>query len=235
MAIGGSAADRVERFLAAHPVGPLVVCVGSASVAGIVWLAERSHGRSVTLLIGDMKSRNFAKATDADRRAALGFVQRSDVTVLNWYRTDRSSQGRSEAHLKVWAACDDTGAPQAFLVGSANLTIAGLRENVELMTVADTSEHSYLRSTLQQLQDKAWDAKERLEVWIEYGDVPADRHHPRGHRSDHASAGNASRRQAPAASAGCGSQILTVASLAVVVAALLLRRGCHSRSRWYRT
>ena len=38
----------------------------------------------MTLLIGDMKSHNFAKATDANRRAALGFVQRSDVTVLNW-------------------------------------------------------------------------------------------------------------------------------------------------------
>ncbi len=71
-----------------------------------MWLSERSRGRPVTLIIGDMKSRNFAKATDAHRRTALGFVQHSDVTVLNWYRTDRSNQGRSEAHLKVWAACD---------------------------------------------------------------------------------------------------------------------------------
>ena len=64
MALGDTAAKRVERFLAAHPTGPLVVCVGSASVAGIVWLAQRTRGRPVTLLIGDMKSRNFAKATD---------------------------------------------------------------------------------------------------------------------------------------------------------------------------
>ena len=28
----------------------------------------------MTLLIGDLKSRNFALAADADRRAALGFV-----------------------------------------------------------------------------------------------------------------------------------------------------------------
>ena len=35
------ASDRVERFLDAHPTGLLVVCVGSASVAGIVWLAQR--------------------------------------------------------------------------------------------------------------------------------------------------------------------------------------------------
>ena len=231
MALSDTAAKRVERFLAAHPTGPLVVCVGSASVAGIVWLAEHSRGRPVTLLIGDMKSRNFAKATDAHRRTALGFVQRSDVTVLNWYRTDRSQQGRSEAHLKVWAACDHAGAPQAFLVGSANLTMAGLHENVEMMTVADASEHSYLRSTLQQLQDKAWDAKERLEEWVEHGDAPADRHHPRGRRSGRSSAGNASWRQAPAASTGCGPQILAVAFLTVVGATLLLRRGRRSRSR----
>lgn len=235
MALSETAAKRVERFLAAHPTGPLVVCVGSASVAGIVWLAERSRGRPVTLLIGDMKSRNFAKATDAHRHTALGFVQRSDVTVLNWYRTDRSNQGRSEAHLKVWAVCDHAGDPQAFLVGSANLTMAGLHENVEMMTVADASEHSYLRSTLQQLQGKAWDAKERLEEWLEHGDVPTDRHHPRGRRSDRASTGNASRRQTPAASTGCGPQVLAVAFLALVGAALLFRRGRHSRSRWYRT
>ena len=206
-----------------------MVCVGSASVAGIVWLSERSGGRPVTLLIGDMKSRNFAKATDTHRRTALGFVQRSDVTVLNWYRTGRSNQGRSEAHLKVWAACDRSGVPQAFLVGSANLTMAGLHENVELMALADASEHTYLRSTVQQLQNKAWDAKERLEEWIEHGDAPAGRHHPRRQRSGRASAGNASRRQAPTASTGCGSQVLAVASLAAGGAALLVRMGRRYR------
>ena len=224
MALGGSTADRVERFLGAHPSGSLVVCVGSASVPGIVWLAEHARDRPVTLLIGDMKSRNFAKATDADRRAALGFVQRRDVAVLNWYRTARASQGRSEAHLKVWAACDHTGVPQAFLVGSANLTMAGLHENVEVMALADASEFTYLSSTLRQLRDKAWDAKERLEEWIEHGDTQDDRHHPRGRRSGRTTAGNASRRQAPAASTGCGSQVLAVASLATATA-LLIRLG----------
>ena len=108
MALGDTAAGRVERFLDAHPDGPLVVCVGSASAA-----------------------------------------------VLNWYRTNRSNQGRSDAHLKVWAACDDAGVPQAFLVGSANLTVAGLHENVELMALADASDHAYLRSTVQELLTKS--------------------------------------------------------------------------------
>ena len=225
MTLGGSTADQVERFLDAHPTGALVVCVGSASVAGIVWLAQRSGGRPVTLLIGDMKSRNFALATDADRRAALGFVQRHDVTVLNWYRTGRSSQGRSEAHLKVWAACDDNGTPQAFLVGSANLTVAGLHENVEVMALADTSEYNYLSSTLQQLRGKAWDAEERLVDWIEHGDAREDRHHPGGRQSARTSAGNKHRRQATAASTGCGPQVLAMASLATAGAALLIRFG----------
>ena len=220
MALSDTAADRVERFLDAHPSGPLVVCVGSASVAGIVWLAKHSRGRPVTLLIGDMKSRNFAKAADADRRAALDFVQRGDVTVLNWYRTSRSNQGRSEAHLKVWAACDDARTPRAFLVGSANLTMAGLRENVELMALADASEHAYLRTTLQQLQAKSWDAKERLEEWVEHGDSAERRHHRRSGRT---------RQHAPAAPSGCGPQVLAVASLAAAASALLVRRGRRSR------
>ena len=226
MALGDTAAGRVERFLAAHPGGRLVVCVGSASVAGIAWLAQRSRGRPVTLLVGDLKGRNFGLATDADRRAALDFVRRSDVAVLNWYRTGRSSQGRSEAHLKVWAACDGRGVPQAFVVGSANLTIAGLHENVELMALADPSDHGYLRSTLQELLGKSWDAKERLQERIEHGDSPEDRHHPRGRRSGRRSLGDS---HAAAASSGCGPKVLAMASLASATAALLARLGRRSR------
>ena len=148
-------------------------------------------------------------------------MQRGDVTVLNWYRTDRSNQGRSQSHLKVWACCDNTGAPQAFLVGSANLTVAGLYENVEVMALADASEHTYLTSTLNQLQHKAWDATQRLQELIEHGQAISERHHPQRRPSSHASASNEvggqahmSQRQAPSASTGCGPQALAVASLA---------------------
>ncbi len=235
MVLSDTAATRVERFLAAHPTGPLVVCVGSASVAGIVWLAERSQGRPVTLLIGDTRSRNFAKATDADRRTALQ-TSCSAATVLNWYRTDRSNQGRSQSHLKVWACCDNTGAPQAFLVGSANLTVAGLYENVEVMALADASEHTYLTSTLNQLQHKAWDATQRLQELIEHGQAISERHHPQRRPSSHASASSGagklvhtSRRQTPAASTGCGPQSLAVASQAAAGATLLVRAGRRYR------
>ena len=180
----------------------------------------------MTLFIGDMKSRNFARATDRDRSAALDFASRTDVDVRNWYRTGRSSQGRSEAHLKVWAACDGTGAPQAFLVGSANLTVAGLQENIELMALADASERGYLRSTLQQLQDKSWDAKERLEEWIEHGDSPEPSQRPTRHRSDHTRSTRGKQQpHAPAALTGCGPQVLAMVSLTAAAAVVLIGRS----------
>ncbi len=162
MQLGTGAGARVERFLRLHDTGRIIVCVGSASVSGLAWMAERTPQRPVTLLIGDLQGRNFQHATEADRRAALAFVQRSDVEVRNWYRTARNAAGRSEAHLKVWAACDEHGTPHAYLVGSANLTTAGLAENVELMTVADSSEHAYLNDVLQALLDKSWLAEDQL-------------------------------------------------------------------------
>ena len=122
----------------------------------------------------------------------------------------------------MWAACDAHDIPQALLVGSANLTIAGLHENVELMALADASEHAYLRITL---QDKSWGAKERLQEWIEHGDSPERRHHPQGRRSGRTPAGGKQQQHAPAASTGCGSQVLAIASLAAAGAALVIRFG----------
>ncbi|WP_419932304.1 hypothetical protein [Candidatus Poriferisodalis sp.] len=201
MQLGVGAGDRIERFLRSHPTGRLVVCVGSASVSGLVWLAERAPQRPVTLLIGDLQGRNFQHATDADRRAALAFVQRSDVDVRNWYRTARSSAGRSEAHLKVWAACDERGAPHAYLVGSANLTTAGRAENVELMTVVDSSEHDYLGGVLEALLEKSWSARDQLLERVAGPDARADT--PRPHRHEPA---------APKAQTGCRKQAAALAA-----------------------
>lgn len=224
MELGVGAGDRVERFLRSHSTGRLVVCVGSASVSGVAWLAERTPQRPVTLLIGDLQGRNFQHATDDDRRAALAFVHRSDVEVRSWYRTARNAAGRSEAHLKVWAACDVREVPHAYLVGSANLTTAGLAENVELMTVADPSEHDYLRGILEALldKDKSWHAKEQLVERIAAPDAPAsaERPHRRTPRSGQ-------RRHTPAASkaqAGCAKQtaVLVACVIGFGTAALAL-------------
>lgn len=213
MELGVGAGDRVERFLRSHSTGRLVVCVGSASVSGVAWLAERTPQRPVTLLIGDLQGRNFQHATDDDRRAALAFAQRSDVEVRNWYRTARNADGRSEAHLKMWTACDERGVPHAYLVGSANLTAAGLDENVELMTVADSSEHDYLGSVLETLLDKAWDAKDQLEERIAGPDAQAEA--PRPHSRTPRSSQRRHKPAAPKAQAGCAKQTAVLAAFVI--------------------
>ena len=97
------------------------------------------------------------------------------------------------------------------------------------MALADASEHAYLRSTLQQLQDKSWDTKERLQEWIEHGDSPERPHRPTRHRSDHTPSTRGKQRQhAPSASTGCGSQVLAMVSLTAAAAALLISRGRRS-------
>ena len=157
-----SADTRIDKFLAAHPDGPLTICVGYASISGIAWLAERASGRPVTLLIGNLQKRNFKKATDRNRSLATDFVKRSDVKVRNWRRTAKAAEGRSDAHLKVWVAQQDDSTPVAFLVGSANLTYAGLSGNVELMVLADASDHRYIWDVLHGLLAKAKDGRKRL-------------------------------------------------------------------------
>ncbi len=233
MQLGDGAGDRIERFLRTHSTGRLVVCVGSASVSGLVWLAERTRQRPVTLLIGDLQGRNFQHATDTDRRAALAFVQRSDVEVHNWYRTARNAAGRSEAHLKVWAAGDEQGAPHAYLVGSANLTTAGLAENVELMTVADNSEHDYLNGVLDALLDKSWSAEDQLADRIAGPDAQAEA--PRPHRRAARSGQHRQEADAPKAQTGCGKQAAVLAACLLgfgvaVVAQVLRFAGMPRRS-----
>lgn len=222
MELGVGAGDRVERFLRSHDTGRLVVCVGSASVSGVAWLAERTPQRPVTLLIGDLQGRNFQHATDDARRAALAFVQRSDVEVRNWYRTARNADGRSEAHLKMWTACDERGVPHAYLVGSANLTAAGLDENVELMTVADSSEHDYLGGVLVALLDKSWNAKDQLVERITGPDGQSadDRPHRRAaHSGQHRHKQTASKAQA-----GCAKQAAVLATCVLGLGAAVLRQ-----------
>lgn len=218
-----------------HSTGRLIVCVGSASVSGLAWLAEHTAQRPVTLLIGDLQGRNFQHATDADRRAALAFVQRSDVEVHNWYRTARSTAGRAEAHLKLWAACDERGVPHAYLVGSANLTTAGFAENVELMAVADSSEHDYLNGVLEALLEKSWPAEAQLAERIAGPDAQAvaPRPHRGTARSDQrrrtARIGQRSQQSgALKAQAGCGKQAAALAACVLGLGVAVLAQALRS-------
>lgn len=155
------AASRIEAFLWSDSAAPLTVAVGFASVRGLAWLAERTAGRPVTLVIGDCRQRNFAKASSTDREIAQSFLARGDVTVKNWYRKHPEP---AEAHLKVWVAHTKKG--PAALVGSANLTGAGLFRNWEMVTEPAPADLPRVVDEVEALVEQAIDAKTRLMEYI---------------------------------------------------------------------
>ena len=150
-------AERIEQFLARYPDGRLTVAVGFASVKGIAWLARHTASRPVTLLIGNCRKSHFAKWSRDDRAGAMAFLNRSDVEVKNWYKKRPTP---SEAHLKVWVAHQATG-PRV-LLGSANLTGAGLFRNREAVAEAADPDRSRIAQDVNDLVAKAWDVKDRL-------------------------------------------------------------------------
>lgn len=152
-----STEKRILEFLARHPEAPFRIAVGYASVWGLAWLNEHTKGRPVELFIGNAKPRYFSNATESGRSAAQEFLSRPDVTVRNWYRR---YGGKSEAHLKAWVAQTSTG--PAVLMGSANLTRAGIQENQEAMGECSADDASRTASEIDALWKKAWDAKRRL-------------------------------------------------------------------------
>ena len=150
-------ARQIGSFLGKYPDAPLKVAVAFASVRGLAWLAKRTKHRQVTLLIGDCRPQHFAKATDEDRATATAFLKRKDVEVKNWYRR---RTGRSEAHMKVWIVEAPDG-PIA-LVGSANLTAAGLFRNREMVTQVCSPDLARVTREVDSLMSDAWDAKDRV-------------------------------------------------------------------------
>ena len=126
------AASKIEEFLRNAPPERLYVVVGYGDVTGLAWLGRHAAERPVTLLIGDTRRRLF-QGQPQDRRAALDFMARADVDVLSGYR-----QGAPLVHQKVFVVASPGGDEAvAGLVGSANLTDAGLFRNEEaVVTVA---------------------------------------------------------------------------------------------------
>ena len=150
-------AERIEQFLAKYPDGRLTVAVGYASVKGIAWLARHTAKRPVTLLIGNCRKSHFAKWSRDDRASTVAFLNRSDVEVKNWYKKQPTP---SDAHLKVWVAHQATG--PAVLLGSANLTGAGLFRNREAVAEAADPDRLRIANSVDELVGNAWDVKERL-------------------------------------------------------------------------
>ena len=167
------AAERIDQFLKDHRKGTLFVAVGYASVYGLEWLAERTRGRQVTLLIGNAQPSRFKKGSDAQRAAALDFVRRPDVQVKNWYRTGRAGGVASDAHLKVWAVCDRHDVVTAALVGSANLSKSGLYQNVEVCVEASGKDLTKVVQQIKPLFDEAWDYGPKLIGYLESGASPS--------------------------------------------------------------
>lgn len=158
------AASQIEAFLWSDTTAPLTVAVGFASVRGLAWLAKRTADRPVTLVIGNCRQRNFVKASSPDREIAQSFLARDDVTVKNWYIKYPEP---AEAHLKVWVAHTNKG--PAALVGSANLTGAGLFRNQEMVTAPAPSDLPRVVDEVEALVGLAYDAKTRLREYIRGG------------------------------------------------------------------
>ena len=133
------------------------MAMGFASAFGLAWLDERTQGRPVKLLIGDLRT-GFANHSESDRSAAIRFIQRPDVSVLSW----RPAAG--SVHSKCYLVQPDptAGIEGDVLVGSANLTRQGLYSNRETLSRAHPAEHERLRAELSDVMDQAWSAEDQI-------------------------------------------------------------------------
>ena len=194
-------AERIEQFLAKYPEGPLTVAVGYASVKGISWLGRHTANRPVTLLIGNCRKSHFTKWSRDDRASTVAFLNRKDVEVKNWYKKRPTP---SEAHLKVWVAHKAT--TPGVLLGSANLTGAGLFRNREAVAETADQDRHRIANSVNELVENAWDVKERL----------------LGYLSEHPQQQAATRQHAPKVRRrGCLAAVVSAATVvAVLVAAL---------------
>ena len=179
---GDSAASLIEDFLRAHPRGELFVAVGYASVAGIAWLAERAGDRPVTLLIGNVRRNHFKEMSDKDRDTAIRFLRRDDVRVLTWYQKARDNRPAREAHLKVWAVMSEgsrrrglASGVEAMLVGSGNLTKAGLIHNEEAFAHAADEDLRRIGMQLERLRSHQWKRKDEILEYITPEEAAAER------------------------------------------------------------
>ena len=197
---------RIERFLADYPAGHLHVATGFASMAGLAWLARPTERRPVTIVIGDLRTGmdNF-EARDAAEAAA--FVKRSDVRVLNWYRTGKNKLGSAVAHAKVFAVEGPEQRPIAVLAGSANLE-------------AVPNDRDAAFGQVVWLEQQAWDASDKI---LAKANPPATQQLGRQQKSYKQTP--AKTGQSDPAGSGC-LQSMAIAALAYAKFALMRR---HSR------
>lgn len=241
-----SASTQIAKFLQANPHGRLCVVVGYASTAGLAWLNMHTHGRPVTLIIGNAKNKSpYVNSNSTDRSSALEFLARSDVQVKIWYRTSKSGDP-SEAHAKAWMVWNDWPNPTGLsvMLGSANLTKQGLYHNREMVArVTDHDEATRLWTEMQNLIPESWDISERIRQYLTSDDLAQPWATPKGgppprrrgtistgqpdstrvYRKRHASRGNRTGCARSIALLGLGS--LGLVTSLIVLSALLEALG----------
>ena len=156
--------------------------MGYASVAGIAWLAERAGDRPVTLFIGNVRPNHFKEMSDRDRDKAIQFLRRDDVQVLTWYQKARDDRPKREAHFKVWAVMSEgsgrrrrAGGVAALLVGSGNLTNAGLFHNEEAFAHVADEDLRRIGAQLERLRSHQWNRKDKILEYIAPEEPAAER------------------------------------------------------------
>lgn len=134
--------DKIRDFLQEHRFGDLWVCTGSTNAWGFAMLGELAPDRAVTILMASDPDLVHSQSPEDQRRRARDFLNRRDVRVMTWPKPGSRNPERQRMHIKAYIA-DPTGDEPVALVGSANLTRAGLMTNQEAMVTAspaDTTE-----------------------------------------------------------------------------------------------
>ena len=202
------AASVIDGFLKKHPRGELRLGTGYASAYGLAWLHRRTRRRSVQLLIGDLRT-GFVRPAPDVQEEALAFLSRGDVSVRGCHAPD------GMLHKKVWVALDPDGSgrPSGVLVGSANLTKAGLHKNDETVARAAPEEHQRIHDDLVQSMRRSWDAKDELRVRL--GRYATDIDEPL--RRERGRAGMGAGRRAVLRFAGITASVLALFVVLLVV------------------
>ncbi len=104
----------------------------------------------------------FDKFKTSDATEVAEFLERRDVRLLNWYRTDKSKKGAAIAHSKVFAVEGPARQPFAVLAGSANLTNTGLGANVETMVEAVHGDRDVVFKQILALESEGYDSAAKI-------------------------------------------------------------------------
>ena len=147
--------QRIQKFLQDHPTGTLQVAVAYATPWGFDWLNQHTQGRRTNLLIGNIPENSYDELSDRERQNALAFLNRSEVTISNWKRSDDG-----KTRISAWLVINKGS--YNLLIGSANLNGYALKRDDELMVeVAKTDIRASVRE-MRSLYEKAKDCRRTL-------------------------------------------------------------------------